>query len=170
VRRGQRAALICGLAVTASCGRPPEVTNVDIARVAMKQLFVAREKAQAITLWRDRTVSLTLGALPLTDASPRVPLDSAALALSLRTGVADQASMEAFFRTHPAGWDAWFEANPGNAGLVEVAEPLVHDNDASVVVGRACGEHCRSAWRLTLKRIRHEWVVQQVTVLPVPRS
>ncbi len=78
--------------------------------------------------------------------------------------------MSAFFRAHPSGWDAWFAAHPANAGLIEVAEPRVHRNDATVVVGRACGEHCRNAWRVTLKRIRHEWVVQTIDVLPIPKG
>lgn len=168
--RARRGFLWLSMGATIACGRPPEVTNVDIARVALKQLFVSRERAQAITLWQDTAVSLTLGALPDADAAPRVVLDSASLALALPTRVATRATMDAFFRDHPAGWDAWFEANPSNAGLVEVAASVVHDNDASVVVGRACGEQCRNAWRLTLKRIRHEWVVKNVQVLSVPKG
>lgn len=152
-----------------ACGRPAAVTQVDIARVAIRQLFLTRERAQALTLWRD-TLSLTLRALPDADARERLPLDSATLALPIPTHVADQHQMEAFFRTHRTGWDAWFAANPANGGLIEVAAPRVEGNDASIVVGRACGEHCRNAWRLTLRRIRHEWVVQRITVLPVPRG
>lgn len=144
--------------------------NITIARAALSHLFLSRERAQALTLWQDPTVSLTLGALRDADAQPRVALDSAVLGLPLATREATVASMEAFFKAHPAGWDAWFIANPANAGLVEVAAPRVRGDDATMVVGRACGEHCRSAWRLTLRRVRHDWVVQQVRVLPVPRS
>jgi hypothetical protein len=165
-----RRAVTCLLAaLLCACGRSDTVTQVDIARVAIRTLFLVRERPQAITLWRD-TVSLTLGTLAPGATPRRVPLDSAVLGLPIPTHVADQRSMEAFFREHPAGWDAWFLANPANGGLIEVAEPEVEGNDARVVVGRACGEHCRAAWRLTLTRIRHEWVVQRIEAIPLPRG
>ena len=157
-------------AVLLACGRPKPVEQADIARVALKQLFLTRERAHAVALWRDATVTLSLPATLASDAAPRLALDSATLALPVPTRAEDRASMDAFFRANPKGWDAWFIANPASAGLIEVAEPRVHDNDATIVVGRACGEHCRNAWRLTLKRIRHEWVVQAIDVLPVPKG
>lgn len=148
----------------AACGRLKPVEQADVARVAIRQLFLSRERASALTLWRDSAVSLSLG------AAPRLALDSATLSLPVPTGSEDTQTMGAFFRDHPKGWDAWFDAHPANSGLIEVAMPSVNDNDATIVVGRARGEHCRNAWRLTLKRKRHEWVVQRIDVLSVPQS
>lgn len=160
------------LAVAAVIGCRGDAARVerDVVRVALVQLFTVREHAQAITLWRDPTVSLTLDALPDADARPRVTVDSATLALPLRIESANRASMDAFFHEHASGWDAWFEAHPANAGLVEVAQPQMRGDTATVVVGRACGEQCRNAWRVTLVRASGAWTVQQVDVLSVPRG
>jgi hypothetical protein len=76
--------------------------------------------------------------------------------------------MEQYFRTHPGGWEAWLEAHPGSAGVVEVTRPRFDGDSALVVVGRACGEICRSVWRVSLGRRGHAWQVRAVTVLRVP--
>lgn len=144
--------------------------ETPIARTAVQALFEQRERAQAITLWHDTTTSLTLGLLTAADASPLVRIGAPSLAPSLRYRMATLDTMEAFFRTHAAGWDAWFEANPGNAGLVEIARPVIRGREATIVVGRACGEQCRSAWRLSLTRDAATWRVQRIDVLAVPRG
>ncbi|MDQ6925366.1 MAG: hypothetical protein M3154_03925, partial [Candidatus Eremiobacteraeota bacterium] len=56
------------------------------------------------------------------------------------------------FRAHPDGWAAFYATFPGAPGLVELEHPVwTGDSLATVVVGRACGEHCVNAWRVTMR-------------------
>jgi hypothetical protein len=48
-------------------------------------------------------------------------------------------------------------------------KPRIFGDSAVMVVGRACGEICRTAWRVSLARVGSEWQVRQVTVLTLPR-
>jgi hypothetical protein len=42
-------------------------------------------------------------------------------------------------------------------------------DSAVMVVGRACGEICRSAWRVSLRRSDSAWRVRQVQTLVLPK-
>lgn len=145
----------------------------DVVRAALVELFARRERARAITLWHDPrsqapTLSAYGGPWDDRDTLALLAVDTTGLGLPFRVERTTLATMEAFFRTNPAGWDAWFSANPGNAGIVEVVTPRIVADSAVVIVGRACGEICRSAWRVSLTRRADRWDVRQITVLRLP--
>ncbi len=135
-----------------SCARRP--TAADEARIegsALHELFVAREHARLLVAWTDAAErGPTFDLVGQDDA----PLDSSAVAMAVgipitRVRSADLASL---FRAHPDGWAAFYAAFPGAPGLVEVARPVWSgDGAATVVVGRACGEHCFQVWRVTVR-------------------
>lgn len=146
-----------------------------------------RERARSVVLWGDRAPGLVFealgtaelgvappgaasGARPVPD--PVRPGELAGLALPLPAAVTDGAAMTALFHAHPDGWAAFYRRHPGTAGLVELARPTVAagGGQATLVVGRACGEHCRQAWQVTLARApAGRWTVTGVVPLRVPQ-
>jgi hypothetical protein len=141
---------------------------------ALAELFARRERARSITVWEDgRRFAPTMAAFggSFDDADTLALIRTARLKLDVPFGVERTTlrEMEAFFRTDPEGWDAWFEAHPGNAGVVEIVRPRINGDSALVVVGRACGEHCRTAWQVQLVRTGGAWAVRSVEALRVPR-
>lgn len=148
-------------------------------RAALVTLFAERERAGQLLLWRDPrpdalrdapTLGLLAGAgaadAPLALAEP----DVAALALPLPARTIAPAEVAAHFRVHPDGWEAWFRRFAGSGGVVELTVPrAVAADTALVVVGRACGEHCRQAWRVTVAREGRAWRTASVEPLALPR-
>ena len=132
--------------------------QMAVQRSALIALFVDRERAQQLVFWGDTVnPSPTLSLLRESDASliGQWP-DTAALALPMPVHLESLATLEQYFRANPDGWEAWFRRFPGSSGVVVLtrAELLPDAPDggerASLVVGRTCGEHCHSAWRVTL--------------------
>lgn len=150
-----------------------------MVQAGLEALFIKRERAQAVTLWADGrefapTLSVYGGPYDTADTLALWPVDSAsaaqlALPLPLPLHTTTLRDMEAFFRDEPAGWEAWFRANPGDAGIVEIVTPRIRGDSAQLLIGRACGEQCRSAWRLSLVRDGAGWRVHRLDVLRVPR-
>lgn len=164
-----------GLGFLGACG-PGKNHQAEraVLRATLVELFARRETAQAISAWRDpRQQSPTLSAFggpwDHHDTLALQIVDSTGLGLPFRVEGITLGDMERYFRAHPKGWDAWFEAHPGNAGVVEVTQPRMYDDSAVVYVGRACGEICRTAWRVTVARTGEEWAVSRVQVLTLPR-
>ncbi|MDQ8160564.1 MAG: hypothetical protein P3C12_14265 [Gemmatimonadota bacterium] len=150
-----------------------------VQRVALITLFVTREHARQLVFWNDRLhLSPTLRLLR--DAG--VPLvaqtaDTAALRLPMPVHLESLTSLEAHFRRYPDGWEAWFRRYPGSSGLVALTRPTwlpaAADGSAraALVVGRTCGEHCHSAWRLTLARHPGApWRSVSVVPIALPRD
>lgn len=145
-----------------------------VLRATLVELFAVREKAQAITVWHDPrqqgpTLSAYGGPWDHHDTLALQVVDTTAFALPFRVEHTTLREMSAYFADNPSGWDAWFEAHPGNAGIVEVVQPRLFADSAVVIVGRACGEICRSAWRVALVRDRGSWRVREVRTLVLPR-
>jgi hypothetical protein len=167
-RRQRRASLLVAVALFGVwCARDRAAPNADrvadeatsyaVQRLALDAVFNGREHAQRLVLWStDAGDGPALEALGSAVAEPRVPraIDVAKLAPSLPATVMDQAALAKLFRRYPDAWAAFFRAHPGAAGLVELS-PVRLSRDglmAETYVGRSCGEHCRSAWRLTVRR------------------
>ena len=74
------------------------------------------------------------------------------------------------FRAHPDGWKAFWARYPGSTGVIELSPVRLTDDSAALVVGRSCGEHCRTAWRVRLGRAGAGWRVARVEFLPVPHT
>ena len=161
--------------------RAPEPTDHDAAvqRAALLTLFATREHAQRMVFWSDPVhESPTLGLLraagvPQVAAAP----DTAALALPMPVHLETLASLESHFQRHPDGWEAWFRRFPGSSGLVALTRPIwlpaAADGSARalLVVGRTCGEHCHSAWRITLARpVGAAWRTVAVVPIGLPRD
>ncbi|MES2523460.1 MAG: hypothetical protein V4617_12225 [Gemmatimonadota bacterium] len=173
--------------VTAACSRVPapfsRAESTSIARAGLGALFVDREQARSVLLWtgpladaptfgQKRLRIAATGGLLRAEALTLAHLDTAALHLPVPLIPVDLALLDAHFRANPAGWDTWFRRFPGASGIVEVGKPLARrDGAATMFVGRACGEHCHSAWRLVLSRTATEtWRVDSVIPLRLPRS
>jgi hypothetical protein len=168
--------LACGASVLACACAPGRDYRSEraVLRATLVELFATRERARAITVWHDPreqapTLSAYGGPWDHHDTLALQVVDTTGLALPFRVERTTLAASERFFREHPKGWDAWFEANPGNAGIVEVVKPRIFTDSAVMVVGRACGEICRTAWRVSLTRAGGAWQVRRVTVLTLPR-
>lgn len=163
------------LATLAACGPGRDYRSErDVLRATLVELFATREKARAITVWHDPreqapTLSAYGGPWDHRDTLALQVVDTTGLGLPFVVERTTLGESERFFREHAGGWDSWFEANPGNAGVVEVVKPRVFADSAVVIVGRACGEICRSAWRVSLARVNGGWTVRRVTVLTLPR-
>lgn len=139
---------------------------------ALRRLFFERERAGRLVVWDDpREPGPVFDAL---GAGRGRPAGAAALARSVGAPVTvvGGAELRRLFRDHADGWEAFYRAYPGTAGLVEVAA-VRRDGPgrASVVVGRACGEQCLNAWRVELRRDAGGggWRAGPVAVLRVPR-
>ena len=150
-----------------------------VQRAALLTLFVTREHAKQLVFWRDtahtsptllllREIGLTLEAQPP---------DTAALALPMPVHLESLATLEQQFRASPDGWDTWFKRFPASSGIIALTRPVrlatLADGlvRASVVVARTCGEHCHSAWRVTLQRaVDGAWRARSVEPLTLPRD
>jgi hypothetical protein len=81
------------------------------------------------------------------------------------------ADMTRLFRAHPDGWAAFYARYAGAPGLVEVGVvERAGPGRAAVTVGRSCGEHCASAWRVELRAApgATAWRAAGVRTLRVP--
>ena len=85
--------------------------------------------------------------------------------------------LERQFRASPDGWETWFKRFPASSGLIALTRPVLLATSAnglmraSVVVARTCGEHCHSAWRVTLQRtVDGAWRTRSVEPLTLPRD
>lgn len=144
-----------------------------VLKATLLELFATREQARVITVWHDPrrqgpTLSAYGGPWDHHDTLALQVVDTTALALPFRVERITLRDMERFFRDHPTGWDAWFAEHPGNAGVVEVVKPRMFQDSAVVYVGRACGELCRTAWRVVVARRAGTWAVARVDVLKAP--
>ncbi len=141
------ATLALGLA---GCTPVRHANDARVEAAAVHELFVTREHARRIVLWTDRAErGPTFDVLQARDAD----VDTAALGAAIPAPVVgvDAPDLDRLFRAHPDGWAAFFARYPAAPGLVELARPAWSgDTLASVVVGRACGEHCFNAWRVTV--------------------
>lgn len=164
--------------------------STAIVGAALTALFVDRERSSEVLLWQDpvrdapvfgnaavRAVVAPYQHNPARPSRARpfalAVIDSARLSLPIPWRPVRLATLEAHFREHAAGWDSWFRLHPGSTGVVEVTVPLPDGSSrerASLLVGRACGEHCRNAWRVTLRRTDGVWRADSVVALPLPRS
>ncbi len=179
-----RIGILIGLSaiiVSASGCRAPALTADDILRVqraALTALFLQREHAQQLTLWRGpRLHAPTLGELTknagVADSVPLLLPDTSQLQLPIAVHTVDLVMLEQFFQSHPTGWDAWYAKYPGSNGLIELTAPILNSwsrHEATLLIARTCGEHCRSAWRLTAQRAPGgEWHITKITALPLPK-
>ena len=126
-------------------------------------------------LWRGPLVDApTLGALPGADALPVAGGDPRALSLPVPVDTANLQTVTAHFRAHPDAWRAWFARYAGSPGLVELTIPRALDATgmtAELLVGRSCGEHCRMAWRVRVRRQPDgAWRTDSVVSLRLPRA
>ncbi|GJG85654.1 hypothetical protein tb265_08350 [Gemmatimonadetes bacterium T265] len=157
-------AAACALAL-AACTHTPRA-DAAVQGAAVRELFFTREHARQLVLWTDRNEpGPTFDVIGEHDAHP----DVVAVATAVPTSVVPvhAADLARLFRTHPDGWAAFYTAYPGSPGLVELARPAWSgDTLATVVVGRACGEHCLNAWRVTVRDGR----VVATAPLRVPKS
>jgi hypothetical protein len=188
--RAMRLGTLAALVLAGCTGGRDHAAERAVLRATLVELFATREQAVAITVWRDpREQAPTLSAWgPPWDHRDTLRLqvvDTTGLGLPFRVERTTLGDMERAFRDTPDAWDRWFVENPGNAGIVEVTRPRLMGDSAVLVVGRACGEICRSAWRVTLEREQggasrgatsqgndrpaDGWRVRRVDVLTVPR-
>lgn len=153
--------------------------QVSVQRAALLTLFVDREHARQLVFWSDavhRSPTLRLLddiGLTLVAQQP----DTAALAMPMPVRLESLATMEQLFRASPDGWETWFTRFPASSGIIALTRPellpVLADGitRAQVVVARSCGEHCHSAWRVTLLRTNGSaWRTQSVMPLPLPRD
>ncbi len=150
-----------------------------IQRAALTTLFVEREGARQLVIYLGaRRDALTLGVLPgVDDASDSLALsapDVTALRMGIPVTVLGVAELDAHFRAHADAWAGWFDTYAGSSGLVEltaVKRDEADRNAATLIVARACGEHCRSAWRVTVARdATRSWHTRATDPLRLPRS
>ena len=165
--------LVVGALVACAPGRDYPSERA-VLRATLVELFARREQARAITVWHDpREQSPTLSAFGRPydhhDTLQLQIVDTTGLGLPFRVERTILRDVEAYFKAHPKGWDAWFAAHPGSAGIVEVTRPRMFADSAIVVVGRACGEICRTAWHVVVVRTDGVWTVSRVDVLKVLR-
>ncbi len=153
--------------------------EASVQRAALLTLFREREHARQLVFWHDATHALPAWQLLreaglLLDAPPP---DTAALALPIPVHLESLATMEQQFRASPDGWETWFKRFPASSGIIALTRPALLPVSAdglpraSVVVARTCGEHCHSAWRVTLQRATDgQWRTRAVEPLTLPRD
>lgn len=157
-----------------------DAEQASVQRVALLALFQEREHAKQLVLWSDAAhLSPTLQLLRDSGVSVEAQQpDTAALSLPVPVHLESLASLERQFHAQPDGWEAWFTRFPASSGLVALTRPVVlaqnpdsPGRDVAVIVARTCGEHCHSAWRVTLLRHqRGSWQVRSVEPLTLPRD
>lgn len=154
--------------------------QASVHRAALMALFDAREHAKQLVFWSD-TANLSPTLQLLRDAGvafEALPPDTAALALPLPVHLESLATLEQQFHAEPDGWEAWFARYPASSGLVALTRPTVLAESpdgaerVAVIVGRTCGEHCHSAWRVTLHRATatDAWHTLGIEPLALPRD
>ncbi len=160
-----RFALAVAVVVLTACSRPYRA-DADVQGAAVRELFFTREHARRLVLWADPDEpGPTFEVIYQDDAR----VDARAVASTVPTSVIPvrAADLARLFRAHPDGWAAFYAAYPGAPGLVELARPVWSgDTLATVVAGRACGEHCFNAWRVTVRDGR----VVATVPLRIPKS
>ncbi|HEY0780341.1 MAG TPA: hypothetical protein VGD56_20460 [Gemmatirosa sp.] len=118
---------------------------------AVRELFIVREHARRLVVWADAAErGPTFDVLGRDDAD----VDTRALGAAIPVAVdrVTAPDLARLFRRHPDGWAAFYRTYPGAPGVVELASPVWSgDTLATVVVGRACGEHCLNAWRVSVR-------------------
>jgi hypothetical protein len=183
-RRALIAAALCACVLASgACGaRTGAFSDADTAaieRAVLRTLFVEREGARQLVIFRGvRRDAPALSALPgaeqSRDSLALVVPDTALLALGVPLTIVTLADIEAHFRANPDGWEAWFKRYAGAGGIVELTAPRAEDANgraAWLVVGRACGEHCRAAWRVRVARdASGAWRTTTTTTIALPRS
>ena len=172
-------ALVVGAALRRTPRTLSEREAMAVQRAAVLTLFVEREHPRILVFWHDGahpspTLRLLRTAGVAVDAQQP---DTAALALPLPVHVESLATMEQQFRASPDGWEAWFRRFPASSGIIALTRPVLLATSAdglvraSVVVARTCGEHCHSAWRVTLQRtVDGRWRTRSVEPLTLPRD
>ena len=126
---------------------PDTTLTESVQRVALRTLFLERERAASIVLFADaRTEGPVFAELGASHVQQVATPD--ALALHYIT----IAELEMLFADHVDGWAAFFRQYPRSAGLVEVSAVQLQPDgrSASLTVARSCGEHCRMAWRVVV--------------------
>jgi hypothetical protein len=124
-----------------------------------------------LVVWADRDpgpvfaelVATTPDAVPARDAPPTRVGTVPVVAVRGR-------DLDTLFRAHPDGWKAFWARYPGATGVIELSPVRLTGDSAALVVGRSCGEHCRTAWRVRLGRSGAEWRVARVEFLRVPHT
>ena len=173
------AALVFGAAGWRTPPTLSERDNMAVQRAAVLTLFVEREHPRRLVFWNDGAhLSPTLRLLRETGvALDAQQPDTAALALPLPVHLETLATMERQFRASPDGWEVWFRRFPASSGIIALTQPVLLATSAdgrvraSVVVARTCGEHCHSAWRMTLQRdTGGGWRTLTVAPLTLPRD
>ena len=157
---------LAAAAALGACAPSHDLADARVQGAAVRELFVTREHARRLVLWNDSAEpGPTFGTLGEQDAVG----DTAALARAISVPVLPVRATDLvrLFRAHPDGWAAFYAAYPGAPGLVELARPTWSgDTLATVIVGRACGEHCFNAWRVTVRDGR----VAAAQPLRIPKS
>jgi len=172
-------ALVCGAVRRRTPSTLSRREAMAVQRAALLTLFVDREHARQLVFWSDAAhASPTV--LLLREIGLRLeaqPPDTAALALPMPVHLETLATMEQQFRASPDGWETWFKRFPASSGIIALTRPellpVVADGiaRANVVVARSCGEHCHSAWRLSLQRTTDgAWRTRSVEPLTLPRD
>ena len=172
-------ALACGVERRRRPRTLSERDAMAVQRAALLTLFVEREHARQLVFWSDETeASPTLrllreAGMALDAQQP----DTAALAMPMPVHLETLATMEQQFRASPDGWEVWFRRFPASSGIIALTRPVRLPALAdgverlAVVVARTCGEHCHSAWRITLQRATGGgWRPLTVQPLSLPRD
>lgn len=135
-----------------------------VQQAALTELFLVRERASALLLWRD-----TANTGPILDSLGLHAADAVAPPANVVTSRVALAEVEALFAQHPDGWAALYATYPGIPGLIEVGPVTIAPDaqSAQIIVGRSCGENCRMAWQVTLEpRDGQAWRVRDVGPVP----
>ncbi len=124
---------------------PSAALTADVQRVALRALFLERERAASVVIFSD---SLNEG--PVFSERGETHVRVIATPPPLTQHRITLRELEQLFAEHVDGWKAFFRQYPRSAGLVEVGA-VTADPDgraASLLIARSCGEHCRMAWRV----------------------
>jgi len=168
--------------VLSCCSAPSlSLSATDIAaiqRAALTTLFIEREHSQLLVLIdvpRDSAPVLRDTLANPDRAELRLP-DTATLALPIPVRVVTLRDVGTVFREHADGWAAWYAQYPVSAGIVELTAPTIardagEGETAMITVARACGEHCRAVWRVTVQRDRDgRWRTVSVAAVGLPKG
>ncbi len=173
-RIGARARPVALALLLTACAPSRPLSDAQVQGLAVGELFVAREHARQLVVWSDaRERGPTFETIDAADA--RADLRALGAAVTVPVRPVDAAALGRLFQAHPDGWAAFYAAYPGAPGLIELARPAWRgDSLATVVVGRACGEHCFNAWRVTLRVVMRGTAptadVVATTPLRLPKS
>jgi hypothetical protein len=130
--------------------------DAAVQAAALRAIFVERGESNArLVVWDDGAhAGPVLAALGEPLVAPLAPALFAEGAVGVSVERVRRRTLDSLFDAHPDGWAAFFRAHRGAYGVVEVATPRYAGDrrTATVVVGRSCGEHCRQAWRVHLRR------------------